>query len=780
MVILLTKVLRDIQRRPLRTILTVLGIMLGVAGIVAISYTGRNLTEAQRETYASARQPDITLFTSQISPTLTDIIERRDTVQVVDTRMLRVSRVSAGGNWLNTQLIGVDDFSKMSLSTVDLARGRFPGRGEIAFDVGSEAAFSVDIGDTVAIQRTAGAPIHYVRVSGFVRAPQAADVAVTNRATGVMPAVDLRRIEGRRYNNYLMIRVEDPRVASRTLTEVNRFLNRRGIATGSSTVRDPEVFVGSRELDTLLLLLRVFSVIGISLSGFLVINTIAAIMVEETRQVGIIKAVGGPSWQAVTTYLAFAALLGVAGSTAGAILGVIGGRLLTGYLAGLSGLYLPPFSVTGADVALALGVGIGLSILAALLPAWFNTRQRVAELLGNIGIVADFKRGMTHHLTILVSHLSMQVAMGARNLTRRPARAVITVLVVAVAVSAYVGTAAVNRSVSETVDSLYELYGGEGWISFEQPVSTTFASRLERHPDIHVAEPWTRARGSIGASYTTIWGVPQDTEIYTARLVAGTWLQPASPVGAVLTTNLAEHLGVTVGDVITLDIGSRSDPVQILGIVDDESTYLGADTVGKLFVRIQDQQRFTGRGDVATIFALRLAATDPAAVDAILADIEQRFEQFRPVTVAMYQDQEIARRLIGILTLMLNTMVAIVGLVGLAGIVNTLIINITERRREFGILRALGASRGHLMRIMMTEGVVLAAVGCLIGLAVGYPLARYLVNLTGQQLFGLEFHLGGVTILLVFAVALLSSAAVSLGPGLIATRIRPIQVLRYE
>ncbi|MBX6341282.1 MAG: hypothetical protein IRY97_02395, partial [Thermomicrobiaceae bacterium] len=48
--LLLTKSLRDVQRRPLRTLLTALGIVLGVAGVVAISYTGRNLVAAQRET----------------------------------------------------------------------------------------------------------------------------------------------------------------------------------------------------------------------------------------------------------------------------------------------------------------------------------------------------------------------------------------------------------------------------------------------------------------------------------------------------------------------------------------------------------------------------------------------------------------------------------------------------------------------------------------------------------------------------------------------------------
>ena len=75
-------------------------------------------------------------------------------------------------------------------------------------------------------------------------------------------------------------------------------------------------------------------------------------------------------------------------------------------------------------------------------------------------------------------------------------------------------------------------------------------------------------------------------------------------------------------------------------------------------------------------------------------------------------------------------MVLIIGIVGLAGIANTLLINLAERRREFGVLRALGATSRHMIRLVMTEALGLALVGCAIGVLVGYPLAHYLVQVT--------------------------------------------------
>ncbi len=780
MITLLVKALRDIQRRPLRTVLTIVGIMLGVAGLVAINHTGHNLADAQRETYAGARQPDITVFVSQISPTLVDLVARQENVQTVDTRMVRTTRTSAGAGWFSTRLIGVEDFQNIRLSEMQLVSGRYPDRGEVAYDFGAQEVLGLEIGDTVALQRSGGAPTHYVEVSGFVQVPEALDPAVAGRATAFVPAVEARRFEGRQLNNFLMIRLEDPRQASSTASSITRMLNRRGIGTSTPNVRDAEVFTGSRELETLLVLLRVFSIIGLALSGFLVVNTIAAIMVEETRQIGIIKAVGGRMRYMIIGYLGFATIIGLLGSIFGLGLGLIGGRVLTSYLAGLSGLFLPGFSIDWTDVALAFGVGVGVAVVSALIPTWLNTRRKIAELLQNIGVVADFRRGLVHRFTIAAARLGTIFAMGVRNLARRPGRAAITILVVAVAVSAFLGTEAVNRSVTTTVDNLYDLYGGEGWVSFDQPIDIGFSRQLERHPDVERAEPWTRSRGSVGSTTTTVWGLPADTRIYHARLTDGTWLGRGNPTQAVLTTNLARELDTGVGEVITLDMDGRSNLVEVVGLVDDESTFLGADAVGKVFLRIEDQQRLLGRGQTAGIFAMQLTSSAPDDVDRILSDIEETYAMQQPQTVPMYQDQESAERVIGILTLMLNAMVAIVGLVGLAGIVNTLIINLTERRREFGILRSVGASRQQLIRLLVTEGVALATLGYAVGLVFGYPLARYLVNLTSSQLFGLEFHFSNVALIGSFLVAVLASAAVALGPALIATRIRPIQVLRYE
>jgi len=181
-----------------------------------------------------------------------------------------------------------------------------------------------------------------------------------------------------------------------------------------------------------------------------------------------------------------------------------------------------------------------------------------------------------------------------------------------------------------------------------------------------------------------------------------------------------------------------------------------------------------------TVVGIEMREGATAAVDQALAQIEQRNREFSTLTHAFYHDQQVARQVSDILTLLLRTVVIIVALVGLFGIANTLLLNLAERRREFGILRALGAAAGQVFTVVVNEGLGLAAIGYAAGLAVGYPLARYLVDLTGHQLFRLSFTLSPAPYILALMLALLATAIGSSAPGLLAARLRPVEVLRYE
>jgi len=125
-------------------------------------------------------------------------------------------------------------------------------------------------------------------------------------------------------------------------------------------------------------------------------------------------------------------------------------------------------------------------------------------------------------------------------------------------------------------------------------------------------------------------------------------------------------------------------------------------------------------------------------------------------------------------------MVAIVGGVGLVGILNTQTLNVLERRREIGVLRALGAQWTHLWRLFLLEGALLGTAGFFLGLPAGWALAQGLMGIISVALITLRFTLLPADVAGSLFFALLLSILGGALPALAAARLRPVEVLRYE
>ena len=782
MPILLIKTLRDLRHRKLRSLLTLFGIAIGVVGVVAISYTARNLAVAQTAVYADSSQADLNIGTGDVSPTIRNVLERLPNVALVEGRVVHYTRASldtTAARWADLRLTGIVDFNQVQINRIELLEGRYPEAGEIALDASARGLIPARLGDTIYTRgRVGDRPIAH-RLVGFTRTPAALDASILNQAFAYAPIADVRREANLTGDNRLLFRLEAPDEANATAARVGRILGARGIGIGFSRIRDPENADGRRELATLLQLLTAFSILGVILSGFLVGNTIAAIMAEEMRQIGIMKSLGAGRWRLIRTYLLPALLLGAVGTGLGLPLGVLGGGALGSFLGNLLGLRLPPPNLAPREPLLALLVGVGVPVVASIVPAWRGAGISVSALVRSYGVATARGRRLLDRLLRPVGHLSALALMALRAGGRRPVRSGVTVLVIALSAAAFLATQTLDASVRSTVDSLYGIYAADAYLSVGRTATGRYAGDLARLPDVTRAEAWARTGGFAGSLSVDVWGVPQDTELYRYRLVAGRWYS-GQPREVVVSADLARRADLAVDQLLAVDIGDERRPFTVVGIVDDESTYLGSTASGKLFMTVEDVSRLTHYGDGVNLFALALARSDPASVDAALARIELATRDVLPSTFAAYSDKESTLQAVRILTLLLRAMVTIVGLVGAAGITNTLILNVTERRREIGILRAVGARRGHLVRLLLTEGLALGTLGLTLGTFLGYLLARALVDLTGASLFRLDFRLTPAIILSTAALALGLALVASVGPGLLAARLRPIEALRYE
>jgi putative ABC transport system permease protein len=277
-----------------------------------------------------------------------------------------------------------------------------------------------------------------------------------------------------------------------------------------------------------------------------------------------------------------------------------------------------------------------------------------------------------------------------------------------------------------------------------------------------------------------MWGIPPGTSLYKYSLTAGAWLSDDNLRTAVLSSRFAEKGGYSVGDRIELRVGGEDKLLRVVGMVNDNAQGLQSSAQGKVFVPLETANTMLHRGNQADFFSVRFTAHDGPFVESTLAAIEKRYRDLSPGMLAAYADKESSLEASKILTILLYAMTVIVATIGGIGVANTLTLNVLERRREIGVMRAVGGRNGHLIQVFLTEALAMGGAGFLLGVLLGWPLARLLVWLMEQVLFPLDFTfpMDVVATALLFTLALTMLA--SIGPALGAARLKVSHALRYE
>ncbi|MDI7277833.1 MAG: ABC transporter permease, partial [Anaerolineae bacterium] len=443
---LLRKAVRDLARRPLRSSLTILGIAIGVAGLVAIVSLGQNIAQAQAETYANTSQADLDYWVWNASPGLLRALESVPNVDRAELRASYYTRWRVGSSWRDLELIGIPDFTAITLNQFTIVEGRVPRPGEVLMETSARDIAPLRLEQEVVYRDGQDLRERTLTISGFSRSPSYLSSVLTSVTRAYAPASEVRRQLGIEGYNQLLVRLYDVRQAQETVTRIDRVLERRGIWHSAPLIRDPQNYPGKRELDGLLVLLTVFSTVGLSVSSFLVINTLLALLAEQVREVGIIKAIGGSRGQIVQLYLYTATIYGLAGTVLGLLLGAGVGWWLLRLIAALGNVEVP-FRIAGRGVWLGAAVGLGVTLVAGLVPAWVGARTPVRSALQGYGITPAFGRGWLEQGLRRLAHLPPTLAMAARNLARRKGRSLVTVGVIALAAASFIATQSTRASV---------------------------------------------------------------------------------------------------------------------------------------------------------------------------------------------------------------------------------------------------------------------------------------------------------------------------------------------
>ncbi len=368
----------------------------------------------------------------------------------------------------------------------------------------------------------------------------------------------------------------------------------------------------------------------------------------------------------------------------------------------------------------------------------------------------------------------------AKNLLRRPARSALTVCGVALAVAAVVSLLGISRGFEQSYYDLYRSRGIDLVVQHSgrsQQLSSgldeSWGERIRRLPGVReviggLVDVVSFEEAGLFVVLVNGW-TPECSLFDRLKILSGRRLTDSDRRKLLLGTVLAANLGKGVGDVVDL----YGQTFEVAGVFESYNVYEN----GAIVMLLGEMQQMTDRPREVSGFTVE---AEPAAGSVAIAAIKQRIEALSPeLTVLSTADfvNSVAQIRMARAMAWLTSSVAMI--LGGIGVLNTMVMSVFERTRELGVLRALGWSRLRIVRMILSESVLLTLAGATIGSAGGAALARALGSF--RTTAGLvEGRVAPAVFAQGFLIALAVGLLGALYPAFWSASLRPVEALRQK
>lgn len=853
--------LRSLRARPSRTLLTVFGIILGVAVILAISITNLSTLDSINNLFSEASGKANLVVTSSASgesgiredlvPRVLSVPGVRFAIPTIHVQTMiadeltpsRVDMSLFGQVSGGLMLYGVDPSLDPDAREYKVVEGRFLSPALDIHEIVLVKDYAVQkrltLGRDVRVLTPGG--VEPLRIVGLIS--KEGPGQLNNGAFGVIPLRAAQTLFGREGELDQIEIVASPRAAAgQGLDSLKEALQARLGKSYSVIYPSTQGKRVTQMVNTYQLGLNFFSVIALFVGAFLIYNAFSMTVVERTREIGMLRTIGMTRPQIMRQILAEALLLGIVGAALGVALGMVLAQGLIRLMELLVGQQVDQIAVPLDGLFMSILVGLGVTLGAALLPAWQASRISPLEALRIRGSTQEswiVTRGWVIGLVLIViSYLSFffnpfppawqyQVGstavfalfvgatllipvtvsvwekaarpgmrqlygsegeLGARNTQRAKLRTTLTVAALMIGVAMILGIRSLTDSFEHDIREWINVYiGGDLFVYSNLPLDPSFGSKLESVEGVAAAAPvryLDTTKINVDGSQDPLSFMAVDPNSYR-RVTSFVFAAGQGNSGQML-DRLALGDGVFISSVVSEKYGiKQGDTIKLKTRSGDRSLpVLGVvvDFYNQGLViegSWRDMQRYYGLDDVAA-FLLKL--TPGITPDEVKTRIENTYGKQLHLTVESNTAIKTrALQLTGQAFTLFDVLATIAVVVAALGVVNTMMMNVLERTQEIGMLRSLGMTKLQVVKMVLAEAGIMGLIGGAFGLGFGLFLSRlFLLAIAQVQGYDLNFVLPMQGIVISLIIALIVSQLAGLLPARRAAGIRIIESIHFE
>jgi putative ABC transport system permease protein len=795
------KVWRDLANNKARTILVVLSTAVGVFALGLVFGLYGVLRARIMGSYQASIPAHITFWGGPFDREAVAAVQGEPGVAAAEGEIGDSFRWRLEGEdeWHNGDAVARDDFRTQQINRLRLrdghwpdARAGFSATRALAVECLSSEFFDLPVGSIILVEvgeRERSVPVEGVACAPVVLPPEWGGDAMFFATPETAAWLSGSGREDFDRLNVILASYSEP-AAEETAGQIEERLERMGLEVGGYEVNDPSEFWIQGFVDGAMTVLAVMGALSLGLSGFLIVNTMNAVLVQQVWQIGVMKAVGATLGRVMRVYLAMALVYGGLALLLAVPLGIVGAHWMAIWLLEMFNIELHTFQFQPAAVGIQVAVGVVVPLAAALIPVIGGVSITVREAIGSRGIGADFGQGWLDRLIGHVRRLPRPLALSLRNTFRRKARIALTLVTLVFSGAMFVIVQSTAASLDNTVLRNFSL-GEEVAVELDRPRRVSRVVEIaEGVPGVEEAEVWNEQGATLlmpgGDEHPVdLIGVPPGSTVFDPNIVHGRNLRPGDDHALVFTFRLAEKEGFRVGDTVTLNISdgaahSEESEWTIVGL------YLSIDnTSDDFFAPLEVVGRESGTTGQGKYVKTLVAQDDIESQRQVIQGLKDAFAaQHIEVIDSWSVSEEIveSRASFSILTSVLMAMVVLAALVGGIGLMSTMSMNVVERRREIGVMRAIGGSSLTIVGMFVVEGVLVGVLSWLLAMPLSVPGSRLFSDLIGQILLEMpldfKYSAGGVVLWLVVVSVL--SALAALWPALRAAQVSVREALAYE
>jgi len=789
------KVLGDLWSNKLRTALVVLSIAIGVFAIGMVAGGREILLRDLNGDWNAVNPASASVAADNIDDELVQTIRRMPGIadaQATSSVSLRAQ--TPAGDWKDLQLTVIRDLEDLRMyvptpltgpwpperRTVTLERSAVPFLGasegsQLLVELRDGEQYTLIVGGTV-YNNGAGFPTALSQISYGYISDETAELL------GVPPgfnSIDFLVSENRLDEDHIRV----------IANQVEGKIEKSGRISGGINILKPGVYPADDFVQAFTLLLGIISFFALLLSAFLVVNTIGALLNQQIRQIGVMKSIGARNRDIVQLYLVTVLAFGALSLLVAIPLGVLGAWGLASFFVALFNFNIATVVPSPSVLAQQIAAGLLIPLLAALVPIFSGTRVTVREALGGHGLgKGRFGRSRIDRMLERVHFLSRPMLLSLRNTFRRKGRLALTLTTLTLAGLIFMAVISQRASLKTTISEIFNQINTDVFINLSKPYRTNVLDQVAAVPGVTDVEYWSSYSGRALAADDSessagygISSVPADGDSLHVLMDEGRWLLPEDEGAAVITSAYTtDYPDTKVGDSVRLKVNGKELELMVVGI--SRAPF----PLAALYVNLPTFSRQMGDAGRATEIKLITDVRDSATQDRVAAQAEQLLKA-QGVEVAVTRTLTVteAQSNIGIdmVILFLLLMAVLLAAVGGLGLMGTMSINVLERTREIGVMRAIGAGNGAIQRIVIAEGLLIGLISWALGAVLAFPVS-YLMNKGLEGVFQAEdsftfvFSLLGVAMWL--AIVLVLATVASFLPAWNASRVTVRDVLAYE